>query len=85
VNKESAGVVKSYTIITTEANPLMSEIHNSNVYINPKVPTLNRKVLHIFEHFIEKKHCLTSFGDKTTKKGGKTFRFRLLNPIFGHL
>ena len=29
VNKETGEVVKSYTIITTEANSLMSEIHNS--------------------------------------------------------
>ena len=29
VNKETGEVVKSYTIITTEANTLMSEIHNS--------------------------------------------------------
>ena len=29
VNKETGEVVKSYTIVTTEANPLMSEIHNS--------------------------------------------------------
>ena len=29
VNKETGEIVKSYTIVTTEANPLMSEIHNS--------------------------------------------------------
>ena len=29
VDKETGEVVKSYTMVTTEANPLMSEIHNS--------------------------------------------------------
>jgi len=29
VNKETGEIVKSYTIVTTEANELMSEIHNS--------------------------------------------------------
>ena len=29
VNKETAEVVKTFTIVTTEANGLMSEIHNS--------------------------------------------------------
>ncbi|MDP4289759.1 MAG: SOS response-associated peptidase [Bacteroidota bacterium] len=31
VNKSTGEVLKSYTIITTEANPLMSKIHNSTL------------------------------------------------------